>query len=260
MMRSSADGRRWEPSVSLSDVWDRHDRKGAVPAEFVTVPDANDPPDLEFYSGNGFWYHDRAYMTVLNYAASPLAPRKHGPHLDNEWWTSRDGLRWERPARGVNALEVFPQIPRLEIPSADRQRLDPVSTRPIAARPARGPHQLRQRPGQRRVLDKAVPHAGGGLAVERRTARARTPVRQGSGLRAGRGAGRARDDHPRIRGGEVRHPQRRPQRHPTAMGRGLRTPARRTDRPAQVLPPQRQHLCRHGPDRPVKHDILSHSA
>ena len=51
---------------------------------------------------------------MLNYAASPLAPRKHGPHLDNEWWTSRDGLRWERPARGVNALEVFPQIPRLE--------------------------------------------------------------------------------------------------------------------------------------------------
>jgi len=116
MMRSSPDGRRWEPSVSLSDVWNRHGRKGAVPAEMLTVPDADDPPDLEFYSGNGFWYHDRAYMMVLNYAASPLAPRKHGPHLDNEWWTSRDGLRWERPARGVNALEVFPQIPRLETP------------------------------------------------------------------------------------------------------------------------------------------------
>lgn len=116
MMRSSPDGRRWEPSVSLSDVWNRHGRKGAVPTEFLTVPDADDPPDLEFYSGNGFWYHDRAYMLVLNYAASPLAPRKHGPQLDNEWWTSRDGLRWERPARGVNALEVFPQIPRLETP------------------------------------------------------------------------------------------------------------------------------------------------
>ena len=51
---------------------------------------------------------------VLNYAASPLTLRKHGPHLDNEWWTSFDGLRWERHARGVNALEVFPQIPRLE--------------------------------------------------------------------------------------------------------------------------------------------------
>ena len=51
---------------------------------------------------------------MLNYAASPLAPRQHGPQLDIEWWTSSDGLRWERPARGVNALEVFPQVPRLE--------------------------------------------------------------------------------------------------------------------------------------------------
>jgi len=77
MMRSSPDGRRWEPSVSLSDVWNRHGKKAAVPAQFLTVPDAEDPPDLEFYSGNGFWYRDRAYLMVLNYAASPLAPRKH---------------------------------------------------------------------------------------------------------------------------------------------------------------------------------------
>jgi hypothetical protein len=114
MMRSSPDGRHWEPSVSLPDVWDRHGNKGAVPTALLTVPDADDPPDLEFYSGNGFWYHDRAYMMVLNYAASPLKPGQHGPQLDTEWWTSRDGLRWERPARGVNALEVFPQVPRLE--------------------------------------------------------------------------------------------------------------------------------------------------
>lgn len=114
MMRTSADGRRWEPSVSLADVWNRNGRKDSIAANLLTVPDADDPPDLEFYCGNGFWYHDRAYMTVLNYAASPLSPRQHGPHLDNEWWTSRDGLRWERPARGVNVLEVFPRIPRLE--------------------------------------------------------------------------------------------------------------------------------------------------
>jgi len=114
MMRSSSDGRRWEPSVSLPDVWNRLGHKGSIPSGYLTVPDADDPPDLEFYSGNGFWYYDRAYMMVLNYAASPLALRKHAPQLDNEWWTSPDGLRWERPARGVNALEVFPQIPRLE--------------------------------------------------------------------------------------------------------------------------------------------------
>ena len=116
MLRSSPDGRHWEPSVSLPDVWDRHGQKGSHPAGLLTLPDADDPPDLEFYSGNGFWYHDRAYMMVLNYAASPVTARQHAPHLDNEWWTSPDGLRWERPARGVNALEVFPQIPRLETP------------------------------------------------------------------------------------------------------------------------------------------------
>lgn len=116
MLRSSPDGRHWEPSVSLPDVWDRHGQKGAHPPGFLTLPDADDPPDLEFYSGNGFWYYDRAYMMVLNYAASPTTALKHAPQLDNEWWTSADGLRWERPARGVNALEVFPQVPRLEMP------------------------------------------------------------------------------------------------------------------------------------------------
>ena len=116
MIRSSSDGRVWEPDVSVADQWNRGGQKKAIPDGFLTVPDADDPPDLELYSGNGFWYHDRAYMMVLNYAASPLLPLKHGPHLDNEWWTSSDGLVWERPARGVNALETFPQIPRLETP------------------------------------------------------------------------------------------------------------------------------------------------
>ena len=114
MIRTSPDGRCWEPSVSLDDVWNRNGRKASIPAGFLTVPDDDDPPDLEFYSGNAFWYYDRAYMMVLNYAASAAAPRKHAPQLDNEWWTSRDGLQWQRPARGVNALEVFPQIPRLD--------------------------------------------------------------------------------------------------------------------------------------------------
>ncbi len=114
MMRSSADGRHWTPDVSLSDVWNRHGQKAPIPSKHLTVPDAQDPPDLEFYSGCAFWYVDRAYMMVLNYAATPTMPGKHAPHLDNEWWTSRDGLHWERPARGANALDVFPQVPRLE--------------------------------------------------------------------------------------------------------------------------------------------------
>jgi len=34
MLRSSPDGRRWEPSVSLPDVWDRHRQKGSHPPGF----------------------------------------------------------------------------------------------------------------------------------------------------------------------------------------------------------------------------------
>jgi hypothetical protein len=101
--RTSPDGRKWEPSDSMADVWNRRGLKKPRPDSVLTLPDANDPPDLEFYSGNGFWYYDRCYLMVLNYAASPLAPDQHGPHLDTEWWVGHDGLHWERPGRGVNA-------------------------------------------------------------------------------------------------------------------------------------------------------------
>ncbi len=116
VFRSSPDGRHWDPDVSMNDVWNRLNQKASIPEAFLTMPDADDPPDLEFYSGNGFWYYDRAYLMVLNYAASPLLPNKHGPHLDTEWWLSRDGLHWQRPYRdGVNALgDIFPDMSRIE--------------------------------------------------------------------------------------------------------------------------------------------------
>jgi len=104
MMRSSPDGRNWTPPDDLPDVYDLHGRKASHPAAWLTTPDQDDAPDVEFYSGTAFWYHDRAYMMVLNYAASPMLPKKHAHHLDYEWWTSSDGLDWERPARGANAL------------------------------------------------------------------------------------------------------------------------------------------------------------
>ena len=64
MMRSSTDGRRWEPSVSLADVWNRLGHKNSVPAAFLATPDADDPPDLEFYSGNGFCLHFRVSFAM----------------------------------------------------------------------------------------------------------------------------------------------------------------------------------------------------
>ena len=110
-IRSSRDGRHWEPSESLVDVWNHRGNYKSLPTELLTVPDNHDPPGMEFYRGIGFWYHDRGYMVVLNYAASPLLPRQHGPQLDTEWWVSRDGLHWDRPYREVNAVgEAFPGV------------------------------------------------------------------------------------------------------------------------------------------------------
>jgi len=114
MIRSSRDGRQWEPPDSMLDVWNRSGNKKSVPTELMTIPDDKDPPDMEFYRGIGFWYHDRSYMIVLNYAASPLKPDKHGPQLDTEWWFGRNGLRWKRSYRDVNALgDAFPGVPNI---------------------------------------------------------------------------------------------------------------------------------------------------
>lgn len=110
-IRSSPDGRHWEPSDSLVDVWNHRGNYKSLPAELLTLPDSADPPGMEFYRGIGFWYHDRSYMVVLNYAASPLLTRKHGPQLDTEWWVSRGGLRWDRPYRDINAVgDAFPGV------------------------------------------------------------------------------------------------------------------------------------------------------
>jgi uncharacterized repeat protein (TIGR02543 family) len=109
MIRSSPDGRNWTPDGDLKNIYGLNPASpdDPHPDGWYTVPDANDPVDLEFYSGTAFWYHDRAYMMVLNYAASPMFPNEHGEELDNEWWTSPDGLNWERPARGKNAHAAF---------------------------------------------------------------------------------------------------------------------------------------------------------
>ena len=110
-IRSSRDGRHWEPSESLVDVWNHRGNYKSLPPHLLTVPDSDDPPGMEFYRGIGFWYYDRSYMVVLNYAASPLSPGEHGPQLDTEWWVSRDGLRWDRPYREINAVgDAFPGV------------------------------------------------------------------------------------------------------------------------------------------------------
>ncbi len=103
-VRSSQDGDHWEPSDPVLI----HAGAPLLPVDLLITPDEKDPPELEFYRGVGFGYADRCFLMMLNYAASPPPvnprfPDKHGPQLDTEWWFSREGLKWSRPFREVDA-------------------------------------------------------------------------------------------------------------------------------------------------------------
>lgn len=80
--------------------WQRVQEAG--PGGMIT-PDAADPPDIEFYRMQPFRFADRYLGLADLYAATPLIPAKHGPHLTCEWWVSQDGIRWQRPWRHVDA-------------------------------------------------------------------------------------------------------------------------------------------------------------
>jgi hypothetical protein len=114
-IRSSPDALTWSPSApnayKLGMRWARGMRKVGgplVPREFHVAPDADDPPDLEFYASWPFTYAGRYFLNVLTYCGSflpnglpPMRPDGHGPGtLGHELWVSDDGLTWERPFRG----------------------------------------------------------------------------------------------------------------------------------------------------------------
>jgi hypothetical protein len=124
-LRTSEDGFHWIPDIP--QIW-HGERKGDygpyIPDEYLITPDEMDPPDLQFYRGQGFSYKGRCYMMQLNYAPSPMEVNKFGevtgfqgdkgrkgpkhvPQVDTEWWISRDGVQWERPFRGLGASKVL---------------------------------------------------------------------------------------------------------------------------------------------------------
>ena len=96
-------GRRRVLSIQASQdglSWKRVDEAGAGG---LITPDSADSPDVEFYRMQPFRYGDRYLGMADLYAASPLVPAKHGPHLTCEWWISPDAIRWQRPWRQVAA-------------------------------------------------------------------------------------------------------------------------------------------------------------
>jgi hypothetical protein len=103
-LRTSSDGRSWDPPGDVG-----YDSASFIPAERLITPDAEDPPELEFYRLRVFPYNGRYLGMMLNYAPSPGPANtrhpwtKHGPHLGCEWWLSDDGFKWRRPFRHIQA-------------------------------------------------------------------------------------------------------------------------------------------------------------
>ena len=126
-VRTSADGLQWtpddpndfangmQPGFDFAGVAEMRRLGGPLLArEHQILRDELDPPDLEFYVARPFLYRETCFLQVLNYVGSfmppgvaPVRPDGHGPGmLDTEWWISRDGLRWDRPFRGMHAGAV----------------------------------------------------------------------------------------------------------------------------------------------------------
>ena len=94
--RTSGDGVNWDPSMDIA-------RTGTLmPEDALVTPDADDPPELEFYRLTAFPYAGRYVGMMLNYAPSPIMSG-HGPHLGGEWWLGRAYNDWRRPFRDVFA-------------------------------------------------------------------------------------------------------------------------------------------------------------
>lgn len=106
-IRTSPDGLVWTPggSFGLSGPF--------LPEDQLIVPDAEDPPELEFYKFRPAQLGDFWAGCMGRYVAEPPGlPRSgtlpHGPLLDAEWWVSRDGFHWQRPFRETTDLTGVP--------------------------------------------------------------------------------------------------------------------------------------------------------
>jgi hypothetical protein len=77
-------------------------------------PDSDDAPDVEFYRVTTFRYGDRFIALANLYAASPLRPNVHGPHLRCEWWISDDCAHWRRHWRDLDAQGDAPYTVEVE--------------------------------------------------------------------------------------------------------------------------------------------------
>jgi hypothetical protein len=75
------------------------------------LPDNEDPADLEFYRCVVFPIQNRYAMLLVDYLPHPpeanprRATTKHSSRYITEWAISPDGMNWQRPFRGTDAVE-----------------------------------------------------------------------------------------------------------------------------------------------------------
>lgn len=78
------------------------DLKTWTPQEVFLKPDAQDPPETEFYLMKAFRYGGGVLGVIMKYYADPAAPEKHSALLKYELVASRDGVQWTRPFRATD--------------------------------------------------------------------------------------------------------------------------------------------------------------
>ncbi len=78
------------------------DLKKWTPQEIFLKPDAQDPPETEFYLMKAFRYGGRVLGLIMKYYADPALPGKHSAILKYELVVSPDSLHWSRPFRNTD--------------------------------------------------------------------------------------------------------------------------------------------------------------
>lgn len=72
------------------------------PQEPLLRPDAEDPPETEFYLFKAFRYADGFVGLLMKYYADPNLPKKHSQRIRTEVLLSPDARSWNRPFRGTD--------------------------------------------------------------------------------------------------------------------------------------------------------------
>ena len=108
-IRTSPDCLKWTPGGSFGV------QGPYLPDDQLITPDEQDQPETEFYKfrpfrQDGFWSG-----ALVKYIAQPsILPKSgnfpHGPFLGCEWWVSRNGMDWQRPARNTSNLDTLPLL------------------------------------------------------------------------------------------------------------------------------------------------------